>query len=241
MVVLGFSIALLFRIPPYKTLSDTCDDSNPCTHDFLETVRRVDEGCCSHCPRPNGAECESNCYDNPQCVNGECKGTCKGHCEGANAFDCPKIKAANLSAILDFGGVGQDDTSTLYRLHRECALNTCVYTIEIDFQNVTYNRTGYIPRVYRTFFGDGTNTTVNTTAGLTILSGYPADSFFQDMICLPLINADDRECLMTIALDWTTLVAGDADKSINMLCKYVYSCSEPPSYTGEQVFPVRGS
>lgn len=228
-------IIFLIRTVPNKALSTTCDDSNACTHDFLETVRGVTEGCCSHCPRPNEAECTSACYDDPMCMDGACVGTCKGHCVDMNAFDCPKIKAANLSAVLNFAGEGADTTATFYTLYRECALNTCVYTIDMDFGNVTYNRTGFIPAVWQTYFGDGTNTTANVTAGLAITAGYPADSFFHDMICLPLINADDRECLTAINLDW----GAESDGTFTALCKYVYSCSEPPSYAGEVEFPVR--
>src|SRR3989304_7350393 len=119
-------IIFLIRVPPTKDLSTDCDDSNPCTHDFLETVRGVDSGCCSHCDVPNESECESNCYDSPMCVAGNGTGTCKGHCDQGNALDCPQIHSINISGILNFGGTGAATTGTFYKLYRECALSLCL-------------------------------------------------------------------------------------------------------------------
>lgn len=232
--VLVLVAILMHRIVPPMALSDTCDDSNPCTHDFLETVRGVDTGCCSHCNLPNAATCTNVCYDSPQCVDGECKGTCKGHCELSNALDCPKIKAANLTALFDLGGTGRDNHTDSYELRRECALSTCIYTIDINIDNVTYARDAFV--VARSKFWRGNNTNIsatNETGHLSVFVGW--DDFHSNAICLPLISVADRGCMRVIDMDFDQASAPVLDAR----CTYAYACADPPSYSGEIEFPVR--
>lgn len=225
---------LTHRVVPPKALSDTCNDNNPCTLDFLETVRGVDSGCCSHCDLPNAATCESACYDNPQCTSGECTGTCKGHCEDSNALDCPQIHAANLTALFDLGGVGNDAYTDIFTLYRECALSACIYTIDVLVSNVTYARDAFVVSRRREFPGNDTNMSATNATGH--LDTYAAgDDFHSDIICLPLIAAADRECMRVISME---LDLGTSPV-LDMRCKYAYSCTSAPSTAGSIEFPAR--
>ena len=232
---------LMHRVVPPKALSATCDDSNPCTLDFLETVRGVDSGCCSHCNLPNEAECESACFTSPQCVDGGCTGTCKGHCEENNALDCPLISAVNLTALLGFGSAnGNDGNDTSVGLYRECAFSSCIYTIDLIHINASHHSAnGFVLSVSKIITGWGLNTTTNSSAHEEFwIAGEDSSELFKNSICLPLIAAEDRECLSTV---YAIISAVDASTPLafTMTCKYMFACSDPPSYGGSIVFPAR--
>ena len=236
-VSLVFICILLYRSIPVKTLSTDCDDSNPCTYDFNERVRGVTNGVCTHSHKLNDAECEDACYNSPKCVSGECLGTCRGHCEPFNAFDCPVINAVNLTALFNFGGTGSDDNVTIVTLYRECVYRTCHYYLGLFFQNFTAS-SGTIPSIVRSFFGDLTNSTSNSTNLVTgtFISLYtPA---LADSVCLPLIAEPDRSCLNAI---WMLVDQGDATDpfELEIQCGYIFKCANPPSEAGVLPFPVK--
>lgn len=234
--LLVVGIIFLVRVVPPKALSDTCDDLNDCTHDFLETVRGVDSGCCSHCNVINDAACTNACHTDPKCQDGACVGTCKGHCANSNALDCPKINAANLTALFDLGGLGNSDYADYFSLRRECALSTCIYTIDILISNVTYARDAFVVARERVWYGNNTNASAtNETTHANTFTGW--DDFHSNAICLPLIAAADRECMRVIDMFFDLAAAPELDAT----CTYAYACADPPSYSGSIEFPAKKS
>jgi len=233
--ILALVIVLTWRTVAPKALSTSCDDSNPCTHDFLETVRGVDEGCCTHCNVPNEASCENICYDSPQCMDGSCVGTCKGHCQDSNALDCPIISAANLTSLFGLGGVGNTDAGDYFTLYRECAISTCIYTIHVVISNVTYARDGFVVSRQRFFRGNDTNiSAVNGTHQYASYIGW-AD-FQSNLICLPLISSEFQDCMRVINMD---VDLTDVSGAFDATCTYAFACAKPPSADGSIDFPVR--
>ena len=243
-LLLGFlfvvGIIFLVRVPPPKALSDTCDDKNDCTHDFLETVRGVDSGCCTHCNVINDAACTNACHTDPKCQDGACVGTCKGHCVEMNALDCPKISSVNISALLGFGDSNLN--TTFYGLYRECLLSSCMYTIDISLKNAALNSSnGFVASIAKVITGWGLNTTTNRTNQEELwVSSDDSNQLFKDALCMPLIPAGDRECLTAF---YAIINAVDASLpiSFSMTCKYMFACSDPPSYGGSIEFPARKS
>ena len=234
-VSLIFVLLLFARSTPLRNVNTKCDDSNPCTHDILETNRRIDGGLCIHANKPNEATCENDCYSDPQCVDGKCVGTCKGHCTAFNAHTCPIINAVNLTALFNFGGLGAN--TSVISLYRECVHSTCHYTIDVDFDNFTAS-SGIFPSIFKTYLGDLTNTTGNSS---TFIYSFTSNDMppLAKSICLPLIAEPDRSCL---DVSWFSLDL-NADESgptnFRMKCGYMYACSDPPSTPGAMPFPMK--
>jgi hypothetical protein len=241
-------IIFLVRTVSPGALSTACDDSNECTYDILESRRGVDGGVCHHFNKPNedadgvATPCTSACYDNPTCTDGQCGGTCKGHCVEGNALDCPKVSAVNLTALLGFGAASTPASDTV-NMYRECVLSGCRYVILIDLVNATLDDTDFVSSVRRLFIGDGTNTTSNSSA----IFGWKDEDeeLLFDVVCMSLIHPDDRDCLQVTSMDYddhgtTTAecIAGD-ECTVSLDCRYMFKCTNPPSYAGALEFPAK--